>query len=196
MSSEQALDFHGWSSASARCIVRCILEDILTEDQDFLLRMGQYDLGRAAHAQGQREFGSITNRWHVDSPDPRGRRRLFADGVAPARFAEREYGQGRQKAAAAASENKPTRWKKPEGGWDGQGYDETQARWWEKGRRLSLIVGRPRPPPCIRNTVEEWCMLGVSPPLRIRKDATNPGVLTIEAEDVQDWVGRNPSILP
>ncbi|CAM9488583.1 unnamed protein product [Ectocarpus sp. 4 AP-2014] len=188
-SADQAVDFHGWSTRSARCIVRCIIED-LTLDQDFLHRTGQYDLGRAALAQGLREFGNVSDRWHVDSPDPRGRRREFADGVTPARFAEREYGKGRKR----NPENTP-RWVKPEGGWDGRGSDESQARWWEKQKRLSLVVGRPRPPPCIRNAVEEFFMLGVSPPLRVQKAASNPGILTIEPEDVQAWLERNPRVL-
>lgn len=169
------------------------MEDI-AEDKDFLLEMGQYDLGRAAVAQGLREFGDVSERWHVDSPDPRGRRREFADGVAPARFTEREYGKGRKRRSEGMS-----RWEKEQtegGGWDGEGSDETQARWWQKEKRLSLIVGRPRPPPCIRNAVEEFCMLGVSPPLRVRKDASNPGVLTIEPEDVLAWLERDPCILP
>ncbi len=156
--------------------------------------MGQYDLGRAVQAQGLKEFGEVSERWHVDSPDPRGRRREFADGAAPARFSEREYGKGRKR--THTSTTKP-RWEKPVGGWTGEGPDETQARWWEKEKqkRLSVIVGRPRPPPCVRNAVEEFCMLGVTPPLRIRKDASNPGILTIEPEDVQAWLGRDPSVL-
>lgn len=151
--------------------------------------MEQYDLGRVVAAQGLREFGHVSDRWHVDSPDPRGRRREFADGVTPARFADREYGKGRKRP-------EKSRWEKPKGGWDGRGSDETQARWWEKEKRLSLIVGKPRPPPCIRNAVEEFCTLGVSPPLRIRKDASNPGILTIEPEDVVAWLGRDPRVLP
>lgn len=169
--------------------MRCIVQD-LAESKDFLLDMGQYDLGRAALAQGLREFGHVSERWHVDSPDPRGRRREFADGVTPARFAEREYGKGRKR----TSEHKP-RWEKPVGGWGGEGPDLTQARWWEKEKRLSLIVGKPRPPPCIRNAVEEFCMLGVTPPLRVRKDASNPGILTIEPEDVLSWLEREPVVL-
>eukprot|EP00752_Nemacystus_decipiens_P018709 g16773.t1 len=188
-SGEQAVDFHGWSSRSARCIVRCIVQDLARND-DFLLTMGQYDLGRAAAAQGLREFGDVSERWHVDSPDPRGRRREFADGVTPARFTEREYGKGRKRTSASKS-----RWQKPGGSWDGVGPDVTQARWWEKEKRLSLIVGRPRPPPCIRNSVEEFCVLGVTPPLRVRKAGSNPGILTIEPEDVQAWIERNPAIL-
>ncbi|CAM9355466.1 unnamed protein product [Ectocarpus fasciculatus] len=190
-SAEQAVDFHGWSTRSARCIVRCIIED-LTLDQDFLHRTGQYDLGRATLAQGLREFGNVSDRWHVDSPDPRGRRREFFDGVTPARFAEREYGKGRKR-----NPDYPSRRVKrtPEGGWDGRGSDESQARWWEKQKRLSLVVGKPRPPPCIRNAVEEFCMLGVSPPLRVQKAASNPGILTIEPEDVRAWLERNPRVL-
>lgn len=183
------MDFHGWSTMSARCIVRCIVQD-LARGKDFLLEMGQYDLGRVASAQGLREFGDVSERWHVDSPDPRGRRREFADGVTPARFAEREYGKGRKRTSEYSS-----RWERPVGGWDGKGADLTQARWWEKEKRLSLIVGKPRPPPCIRNTVEEFCTLGVTPPLRVRKDASNPGILTIEPEDVHVWLEREPAIL-
>lgn len=186
---EQGVDFHGWSTRSARCLLRCIVQD-LAGGKDFLLETGQYDLGRAAQAQGQREFGRVSERWHVDSPDPRGRRREFADGAAPARFAEREYGKGRKR----TSEHKP-RWKRPVGGWDGVGSDLSQARWWEKEKRLSLIVGKPRPPPCIRNAVEEFCMLGVTPPLRVRKDGSNPGILTIEPEDVRAWLERDPAVL-
>lgn len=189
-SGEQVVDFHGWSWRSARCILRCIVQD-LAMGKDFLLEMGQYDLGRAAMAQGLREFGGVSERWHIDSPDPRGRRRLFPDGAAPARFSEREYGKGRKR----NSEHKP-HWQKPVGGWDGKGSDLTQTRWWEKEKRLSLVVGRPKPPPCIRNSLEEFCMLGVTPPLRIRKDASNPGILTIEPEDVQAWLDREPTVLP
>ncbi|CAM9719659.1 unnamed protein product [Pylaiella littoralis] len=187
-SADQAIDFHGWSTRSARCILRCLVED-LARGRDFLLEMEQYDLGRVVAAQGLREFGHVSDRWHVDSPDPRGRRREFADGVTPARFADREYGKGRKRP-------EKSRWEKPKGGWDGRGSDETQARWWEKEKRLSLIVGKPRPPPCIRNAVEEFCTLGVSPPLRIRKDASNPGILTIEPEDVVAWLGRDPRVWP
>lgn len=152
--------------------------------------MDQYDLGRAVLAQGLKEFGHVSDRWHIDSPDPRGRRREFADGAKPARFSEREYGKGRKQ------RSDKSRWEKVEGGWDEQGSDETQARWWEKEKRLSLIVGKPRPPPCIRNAVEEFCMLGVSPPLRVRKDGSNPGVLTIESEDVVAWLRQGPRVLP
>lgn len=188
-SADQAIDFHGLSIPSARCIVRCVVED-LARGKDFLLEMGQYDLGREVTAQGLKEFGDVSDRWHADSPDPRGRRREFADGAAPARFAEREYGKGRKR------RSEKSRWEKPEGGWDGQGPDETQARWWEKEKRLSLVVGKMRPPPSIRNSVEEFCTLGVSPPLRVRKDGSNPGMLTIEPEDVIAWLERDPRVLP
>lgn len=170
-------------------MVRCILEDIIT-DKDFLLSTGQYDLGRSVVAQGLREFGDMSDRWHTDSPDPRGRRREFVDGAKPARFGEREYGKGRKRVLG-----KTSRWEKPGGGWAGDGVDDTQAFWWKREKRLSIVVGRPRPPPCVRHSVEEFCTLGVTPPLRVRKDATNPGILTIEAEDVRGWLQQGGTIL-
>lgn len=187
--SEQAVDLHGWSPRSASCLVRCILEDLI-QDTDFLLSTGQYDLGRAVVAQSLREFGHVNDRWHEDSPDPRGRRREFADGMKPARFGEREYGKGRKRAAGTTSN-----WEKPEGGWTGEGADETQAGWWKKEKRLTFVVGKPRPPPSIRNSVEEFCMLGVRPPLRVRKDGSNPGIFTLEPEDVRAWLRQKPTIL-
>lgn len=186
---EQAIDFHGWAPRSAGRIIRCILQDI-AHDKDFLLSTGQYDLGRATVAQGLREFGDVSERWHTDSPDPRGRRREFADGARPARFSERQYGKGKQRSESGRG------WERPEGGgWGGDGADDTQAFWWKKDVRLSVIVGKPRPPPCVRNSVEEFCTLGVTPPLRVRKDGTNPGVLTIECEDVQAWLRQGPTVL-
>lgn len=160
-------------------MLRCIIEDIGQTDSDFLLSNGQYDLGRVVAAQGVREFGEVSERWHNDSPDPRGRRREFADGVKPARFEEREYGKGRRGRRREKLE----------------GVDGEQAFWWKAGVRLSMIVGKPRPPPSIRHSLETFCTLGVQPPLRIRQDAANPGLLNIEPEDVRAWLKQGGTIL-
>lgn len=186
--SEQVVEFHGWSVKSARCIMKCIIED-LAQGKDFLLDNHQYDLGRVVVAQGVREFGDMSERWHVDSPDPRGRQRVFADGARPARFGEREYGKGRKRADGTS------RWQRPGGERGAEDADETQAFWWKQEKRLSLVVGKPRSRPSVRHSIEEFCMLGVSHPLRVRKDGKNPGLMTLEAEDVQSWLQQQPEVL-
>ena len=196
--SKQALDFHGWSPRSARCVIRCIVEDI-ARDADFLLSNGQYDLGRAVTAQILREFGDVTERWHADSPDPRGRRREFADGARPARFDQRQYGEGNkgnkghEKGEGKEGQGQKAR-KTRAMAW-GEGENAEQAFWWRVGARLSIIVGKPRQPPSIRHSLEEFCTLGVRPPLRLRQDTANPGILNIEPEDVEAWLQQGGAVL-
>lgn len=182
-SDKLAVDFHGWGIPSARVVLRCILEDLM-ENKDFLHSTSQYELAGLVHEEGLREFNGDTGRWHSDSPDPRGRRREFVDGLRPSRFAERAYRRGGRGSTGpgATGESEPR-----------EPVDHKY--WWKKGERLSLVVGRVRPRPSIRHELEDFCTLRLQPPLRIKVDSRNNSVLTLEPADVSAWLSQNPVIL-
>lgn len=171
---ELSIDLHKWGIPSSRLLLRLILEDIL-QDKDFLRETDQYRLAALVQTQASHDFSGGGGRWHADSPDPRGRRREFVDGIKPSRFAERAYGESK-------------------GGRE-QPQQDNPEFWWRNGRRLSLIVGRPRPPPSIRHELEDFCTFRLRPPLRIKTDPKNNSVLTLEHADLMAWLAQNPTFL-